>query len=96
MSAQPSFRLELDGKADMALIERALDDANRTFNGANVNSAISFAVTFLTSMIVIYERATDQVGEFDVDELTATIENALDAMRNPAESHQTLSPGEQP
>lgn len=80
-SSNGTFSLDLDGKADAALIERALDDANKTFNGSNVNSAISFAISFLVSMIVIYERATDQVGEFDLDELRDKIEDALEHAR---------------
>lgn len=80
-SSQSTFRLEIDGKADGALIEHALAEVNTIFNGSNVNSAVSFAITFLVSTIVMYEDATDQVGEFDVDELTNKIEHALEATR---------------
>lgn len=75
------FRLSCEGAADRELVERALEDANNTFNGSNINTAVSFAVTFLVSMIVIYERATDQVGQLDLAALTDAIADALEDAR---------------
>ncbi|HLF12077.1 MAG TPA: hypothetical protein VJA26_12760 [Gammaproteobacteria bacterium] len=46
----------LGGQAEVPLVESALDKMNVHFDGAEFNSAFSFAVSYLASLIVVYEQ----------------------------------------
>lgn len=73
-----SIAFKLGGQAEVALVESALDHANQHFNGAEFNSALSFAVSYLASLIVIYEcHVTGIANEFDFELLVDELREAV-------------------
>lgn len=62
------------GPTDEPLVERGLRQANETFCGADMNTAFTFAVSFLASLIVIYEASVlHEPGQFDFEAFTEAL-----------------------
>jgi hypothetical protein len=68
------------GETDEALVEAGLRQANDLLRGADINTAFTFAVSFLTSLIVIYEESVlGMPGQFDFDAFTEQMREAVKA-----------------
>lgn len=70
------MKFQIGGDADPALIERALLKVNKHFDGADIESAIKFALAYLASLVVIHER---YAGPIEIDDLVTQLEAAIEA-----------------
>lgn len=73
------MRLLLDGPADTAKIEAMLEVTNAAFDGEQFNTAFAFGLSFLATLIALYEDAEDLRNQFDYDKLGRELSSAVEA-----------------
>lgn len=68
------------GETDEPRVEEGLRQANEHFRGADINTAFTFAVSFLASLIVLYEASVlGEPGQFDFEAFTESMRDAVKA-----------------
>lgn len=81
--------MNLEGKANQGPIERAFDRVNWIMKNENYNTAFSFAISYLVSLIVYYEQVTDQKGDFNYEKLIADLKQYAEVGHAQSEGEKT-------